>query len=104
MVLLGVLYFAQGANFFLPRGLFVCSMLSLLALTLFAHAVCRFIYRKKFGFGRPTRLLIVGADQFACEAAARLQRLSFAPCQVAGYVRLPDAGSGGHGLACLQLG
>lgn len=89
VVLLGVLYFAHGANFF-PRGLFVCSIIALLALTLFAHAVCRFTYRKKFGFGRPTRILIVGADQFACEAAARIQRLSFAPCEVVGYVRLPD--------------
>jgi Undecaprenyl-phosphate glucose phosphotransferase len=34
-------------------------------------------------------LLIVGADQFASTAADRLQRLSFAPCEVAGFVRLP---------------
>jgi len=32
----------------------------------------------------------VGADQFARDAAARLQRLSFAPCHVVAYVRLPD--------------
>ena len=38
---------------------------------------------------KPTRLLIVGADQFAATAAARLRRLSFAPCEVAGFVRLP---------------
>jgi len=30
----------------------------------------------------------VGADQFARDAAIRLQRLSFAPCQVVAYVRL----------------
>jgi Undecaprenyl-phosphate glucose phosphotransferase len=34
-------------------------------------------------------LLIVGADQFARNAADRLQRLSFAPCEVAGFIRLP---------------
>jgi Undecaprenyl-phosphate glucose phosphotransferase len=31
----------------------------------------------------------VGADQFAQHAASRLQRLSFAPCQVVAYIRLP---------------
>jgi Undecaprenyl-phosphate glucose phosphotransferase len=33
--------------------------------------------------------LIVGADEFAAQCAARLQRLSFAACEVAGYIRLP---------------
>ena len=88
VVLLGVLYFAHGASF--PRGLFVCGMVALLILTLFAHAIFRFVYRKKLGLGRPTRILLIGADQFAREAAIRLQRLSFAPCQVMGYVELPD--------------
>jgi len=32
----------------------------------------------------------VGADEFARDAAIRLQRLSFADCQVVAYVRLPD--------------
>lgn len=32
---------------------------------------------------------MVGADQFAHEAAARLKRLSFSPCAIAGYVHLP---------------
>ena len=38
---------------------------------------------------QPVRILIVGADDSAHDAASRLQRLSFAPCQVAAYVRLP---------------
>ncbi len=87
VVLLGVLYFGRNAVF--PRALFVCCVLSLLTLTVLLHAAFRFVYRKKPRLGRPTRILIVGADQFARDAAIRLQRLSFAPCQVDAYVRLP---------------
>jgi len=87
-VLLCVLFFGRDEIF--PRGLFVCSIVLLLALTLLLHAALRFLYRKKLRLGRPTRLLIVGADQFARDAASRLQRLSFAPCEVIAYVRLPD--------------
>jgi Undecaprenyl-phosphate glucose phosphotransferase len=61
----------------------------LLALTVLLHAVFRFLYRKKLQLGRPTRVLIVGADQFARDAAIRLQRLSLVSCQVEAYVRLP---------------
>jgi Undecaprenyl-phosphate glucose phosphotransferase len=87
VVLLGALYFARDAIF--PRALFICSMVALLILTLLLHAAFRFLYRKKLRLGQPTRILIVGADQFARDAAIRLQRLSFAPCQVVAYVRLP---------------
>jgi Undecaprenyl-phosphate glucose phosphotransferase len=87
VVLLGALYFARDAVF--PRGLFVASMAALLILTLLVHSIFRFLYRKKLRLGRPTRILIVGADHFARDAAMRLQRLSFAPCEVVGYVRLP---------------
>jgi Undecaprenyl-phosphate glucose phosphotransferase len=86
-VLLVILYFARNDVF--PRGLFVCCIASLLSLTILLHAAFRVLYRKKLKLGRPTRLLIVGADRFAREAANRLQRLSFAPCQVVAYVRLP---------------
>jgi Undecaprenyl-phosphate glucose phosphotransferase len=50
---------------------------------------------------------VVGADEFAHEAAARLQRLSFAPCEIAGYVRLSgqDTFVNGHRIYELeQLG
>jgi Undecaprenyl-phosphate glucose phosphotransferase len=87
VVLLGMLYF--GRNDVFPRGLFVCCVVALLALTVLLHAVFRFLYRKKLRLGRPTRVLIVGADQFARDAAIRLQRLSFVSCQVDAYVRLP---------------
>jgi len=87
VALIGVLYFQRNVIF--PRGLIVFCIFSLQALTVLLHAVFRFLYRKKLGLGRPTRLLIVGADQFARDAAIRLQRLSFAPCQVVAYVRLP---------------
>jgi Undecaprenyl-phosphate glucose phosphotransferase len=87
VVLLGGLYF--GRNDIFPRGLFVCCVAALFALTILLHAAFRFLYRKKLRLGRPTRLLVVGADQFAHDAALRLQRLSFAPCEVVAYVRLP---------------
>jgi Undecaprenyl-phosphate glucose phosphotransferase len=87
VVLLGALYFGRSGTF--PRGLFVCLLLALLTLTVFLHAVFRFLYRKKLKLGRPIRILIVGADRYARDAAMRLQRLSFAPCQVVAYVRLP---------------
>jgi len=87
VVLLGALYFGRSGTF--PRGLFLCLLASLLALTVLLHAVFRFLYRRKLKLGRPIRILIVGADQFARDAAIRLQRLSFAPCQVVAYVRLP---------------
>jgi Undecaprenyl-phosphate glucose phosphotransferase len=88
VILLGVLYFGHNAIF--PRGLFVCCLITLLASIVLLHAVFRFLYRNMLRLGRPTRLLIVGADQFARDAAIRLQRLSFAPCQVIAYVKLPD--------------
>jgi Undecaprenyl-phosphate glucose phosphotransferase len=47
------------------------------------------IFRSRASMAKPTRLLVVGADQFARDAARRLQRLSFAPCQIDGFVRLP---------------
>jgi Undecaprenyl-phosphate glucose phosphotransferase len=34
--------------------------------------------------------LIIGADEFAREVAQRLKRISFSPCEIVGYVRLPD--------------
>jgi Undecaprenyl-phosphate glucose phosphotransferase len=87
VVLLCGLYF--GRNDIFPRGLFVSCVIALLTLTILLHAAFRFLYRKKLRLGRPTRLLIVGADQFARDAALRLQRLSYAPCEVVAYVRLP---------------
>ena len=87
VVLLGTLYFARDAVF--PRGLFVADMVSLLILTVLVHAFFRFLYRKRLRLERPTRILVVGADQFAHDAAMRLQRLSYSQCEVVGYVRLP---------------
>lgn len=87
VALVGVLYFQRNVVF--PRGLIVFCIFSLQALTVLLHAAFRFMVRKKLRLARPTRLLIVGADRFAHDAAIRLQRLSFAPCQVQAYVRLP---------------
>jgi Undecaprenyl-phosphate glucose phosphotransferase len=88
LILMGVLYFGHNAIF--PRGLFVSCLMTLLVLTVLLHAAFRFLYRNKLRLGRPTRLLIVGADRYAHDAAVRLQRLSFTQCEVVAYVRLPD--------------
>lgn len=86
-VLLATLYFSRNATF--PRGLLICDMILLLAFTILLHAVFRILCRSRANFAKPTRLLVVGADEFAHEAAAKLKRLSFAPCAIAGYVHLP---------------
>jgi len=84
--LLATLYFSRDTLF--PRGLLICDVALLLVLTILLHAVFRILYRSRAHFARPTRLLVVGADQFALDAAARLQRLAFARCEVVGFVRL----------------
>jgi hypothetical protein len=86
-ILLGTLYFSRNQTF--PRGLLISDLFVLLALTVALHAAFRIVCRSRSYLAKPVRLLIVGADQFATHAAARLQRLSFAPCEVAGFVRLP---------------
>jgi Undecaprenyl-phosphate glucose phosphotransferase len=86
-VLLATLYFSRNGVF--PRGLLVCDVVMLLALTLIVHAVFRVLCRDRAHLAEPTRLLVVGADRFAFKVAKRLQSLSFAPCQVTGFVRLP---------------
>src|ERR1700676_4502512 len=87
VILMSLLYFGHNVAF--PRGLFICCLINLFVLTVLLHAVFRFLYRNKLRLGRPARPLIACADQFARDAAIRLQRLSFAPCQVVAYVRLP---------------
>ena len=86
-VLLAALYFSRNGVF--PRGLLVCNVVMLFALTLIVHAMFRVLCRSRAHLAEPTRLLIVGADRFALKVAKSLQSLSFAPCQVTGFVRLP---------------
>jgi len=86
-VLLATLYFSRNVVF--PRGLLICDAVLLLAFTVLLHACFRILFRNRAHLSKPTRLLVVGADQFAHEAATRLQRLSLARCEVAGFVRLP---------------
>jgi len=86
-VLLALLYFSR--NDVYPRGLLICNLTVLLTLTVMLYAIFRAMFRSSAGMAKPTRILVVGADQFAREAALRLQRLSFAPCQIGAFVRLP---------------
>ena len=86
-VLLATLYFSRNVVF--PRGLLVCDAVLLLALTILLHALFRIVFKSRAHLAKPTRLLVVGADQFAHDAVARLQRLSLARCEVVGFVHLP---------------
>lgn len=86
-IFLALLYF--GRNDVYPRGLLICDVIALLTLTIFLHAIFRLIVRNNASLSQPSRLLMIGADQFAEEAARRLQRLSFAHCQICGFVRVP---------------
>jgi hypothetical protein len=45
--------------------------------------------RRGAHLAEPARLLVVGADRFGLKMAKRLQNLSFAPCQVTGFMHLP---------------
>jgi Undecaprenyl-phosphate glucose phosphotransferase len=86
-ILLATIYFSKTDIF--PRGLLVCDLFALMALSVLLHAFFRVLCRSRAHLVKPTRLLVIGADQFAVNSAARLQRLSFAPCAIAGHVRLP---------------
>ena len=86
-ILLALLYFSR--NDIYPRGLLVTDVIVLLTLTVILHAIFRALFRSSASMAKPTRILVVGADQFAREAALRLQRLSFAPAQIGAFVRLP---------------
>ncbi len=86
-IFLAILFFSRDDAF--PRALFICGILALFILTLLMRALLRRIFRQRGGWGKPTEILIIGADSFAHQAAQRLQRLSIAPCEIAGYVLLP---------------
>lgn len=86
--LLAILYFSRNDQF--PRGLLVCDVLAIFCLTILLHAVFRHVFRSGASFANPRRILFIGTDEFAQQALQRLRRLSFAPCMVAGYVRLAE--------------
>lgn len=86
-VLLATLYFSR--NILFPRGLLICDIAAIFVLTVWLHTLFRTMYRSRAELADPTRLLVIGADEFARDAARRLQRLPLAPCQIVGFVRLP---------------
>lgn len=86
-ILLGTLYFTRNQSF--PRALLICDIFALLACTVVLHAIFRILCRTRTFPGKGTRLLVIGADRFAKGVGERLQRLSFASCDVVGYVQLP---------------
>ena len=55
-VLLATLYFSRNGVF--PRGLLICDVGTLLALTLIVHAMFRILCRSRAHLAKPTRLLV----------------------------------------------
>lgn len=100
-VLLAALFFSRNQEF--PRGLLVFDILALMALSIFLHALFRIVCRSHAHLAQPTRLLVVGADEFAVKSAARLKRLSFAPCEISGHVRLPGQEIRAQGCPVYEL-
>jgi len=100
-ILLALLYFSRDDIY--PRGLLVCDLIVILALTVILHAIFRILFRSSASMAKPTRILVVGADQFAREAALRLQRLSFAPAQIGAFVKLPGQEVAVEGHRILEL-
>ncbi|MGA9529289.1 MAG: exopolysaccharide biosynthesis polyprenyl glycosylphosphotransferase [Terriglobales bacterium] len=86
-VFLAILFFSRDDAF--PRGLFLCGIVALFVLTLLMRSWLRALCRRRRAWGKPTKILIIGADDFAQQSAECLERLSLAPCQIAGYVALP---------------
>ena len=57
-VLLAALYFSRNVLF--PRGILVCDIVAIFALTLILHAVLRALCRSRTEMGKPTKLLMAG--------------------------------------------
>ena len=85
--LLGMLFFSRDSVF--PRGLFIASLLALIVLAVLMRGIFRAVIRQARRWVRPSRILVIGADVYAHQAAERLRRLAHAPCTVAAYVCLP---------------
>ena len=86
-LLLAILFFTRDRV--IPRVFYLFSLLSLFLMIMVTRALFRLYIRKTRERGRPTKILFIGADAFAEQAADRFKRLTYAPCEVAGYVRVP---------------
>jgi len=99
--LLATLYFSRNALF--PRGLLVCDIAAIYLLTILLQLLFVVLCRSQAGMTKPSIVLVMGADRFAVKSAQRLQRLSFAPCIIAGFVRLPGQESRVQGQRVYEL-
>ena len=86
-VLLAILYFSRNEVF--PRALLIVDTVAAFVITLLLHAFWRVLCRHQGNMVKLPKLLVLGADEFARDAAKRLQRLKFAPCEIAAFVKLP---------------
>jgi len=81
-------FFYRSASY--SRLFVVLSMIALFLLAALTHQVFGIVLSRLRQRGDySTRILIVGADQFANRAAETLARGLVLPCTIAGYVRLP---------------
>lgn len=87
-MLLGLLFFFHLYRD-LSRAFLALSGMILLFVTLIMRAVFRFLVHNHSGLRNPSRVLVVGTDQFARRATHRLIRGPLSFCRVMGYVNLP---------------
>ncbi len=74
----------------LSRSFFLLSAMALPALAVVTRAVFRHIVRNHSSSRNGIRLLVVGADAFACHTSQRLCSLPFIHCRVEAYVRFAN--------------
>lgn len=86
------------------RVFVVLSCVALFFLAFIYQVVFRFVLEGLRRRGKHClRLLMIGADQFAADTAARLMRGQITPCQIAGYVALPGQPIAVSGQPIYQL-
>ena len=70
------------------RAFFLNTALVLFVCALFLRAAFRGIVTHQSRIGKPIRVLIVGTDSFARQAAETLVKSSIAACEIFGYLRI----------------
>lgn len=73
----------------ISRLFFATNIICLFVLVLVMRLVFRLLVGYPHRMHKPIRILVLGADQFACRAASRLRSTSLTGCEIVGYVRMP---------------
>ncbi len=82
-----VLYFSRETS--LSRIVVALTCVGMFIMTVIVRLGFREALRRRVIRGRPLRILMIGADEFARHIERRLRTTPLVPCTVLGYVRLP---------------